>query len=376
MLAETNIITQFAELEDPRDSRNRKHPLMNIITIAILGVISGADNWVDIERYGQAKQAWLGTFLDLSQGVPSHDTFGRVFRWLDSEAFQRQFVEWTQQVCERSGGQVVALDGKKLRRSQDSRHERAGIWMVSAWASENRMVLGQRKVEDKSNEITAIPALLAVLDISGCVVTADALNTQTEIARAIVQQEAEYLLPVKGNQGTLYEDIQDLFDGFEADNYVEVVYDTAKQVTEAHDRRELRQCWVVHQPEYCAYLRRASDWPQLTSLLKLLTVRTVGDKTSVEVRYFISSWRADARAFLSRVREHWQIENGLHWVLDIAFREDESRIRKDHAPQNMATLRHFALNLLKQERSAHVGIAAKRKMAGWDNDYLFKVLCS
>lgn len=376
MLSEMSVISHFAQLEDPRDERNRKHPLMNIITIAILGVLGGADTWVDIERYGKSKREWLGTFLDLSNGIPSHDTFGRVFRWLDSEAFQAQFVAWTQQVCAVTRGQVVAADGKKLRRSQDGAHERDGIWMVSAWASENRMVLGQRKVDDKSNEITAVPLLLSTLDIRACIVTMDALNTQTASAAAILKQGADYLLPVKGNQGRLHEDLQDLFDGFEADNYQGVIYDTAKQMSEGHHRRELRQCWVVAQPEYCAYLRRATDWPQLTSLVKLMTVRILDGKTSVETRYFITSWRASARDCLRHIREHWQIENGLHWVLDIAFREDESRVRKDHAPQNLATLRHIALNLLKQERSIKVGIAAKRKIAGWDNDYLFKVLCS
>lgn len=376
MLPETSIVAHFARLDDPRDERNRKHPLINIISIAILGVISGADTWVDIERYGQSKRNWLATFLDLANGIPSHDTFGRVFRWLDSGAFQAQFIKWTEQICQHSAGQVVALDGKKLRRSPDRSHQRDGIWMVSAWTSENRMVLGQRKVDDKSNEITAIPFLLSALDISGCVVTMDALNTQTEIATTIIQQGADYLLPLKGNQGSMYEDIQDLFDGFEGDNYAEVIYDTAKQVTEGHDRQEIRQCWVVHQPTYRDYLRRAGDWSHLTSLVKLLTVRRLADKTSVEVRYFISSWQASASDFLHRIRDHWQIENGLHWVLDIAFREDESRIRKDHAPQNMATLRHIALNLLKHETSVKVGIAAKRKMAGWDNDFLFKVLCS
>jgi predicted transposase YbfD/YdcC len=375
MLPETNLIAHFADLEDPRDARNRKHPLINIIGIAILGVICGADNWVDIERNGHAKHGWLETFLDLRNGIPSHDTFGRVFRWLDSEAFQQQFIAWTQHLCARSEGKVVAMDGKKLRRSKDSGHERDGIWMVSAWASENRLVLGQRQVAEKSNEITAVPALLAALDLTGCVVTLDALNTQTEIAAAIVRQGADYLLPVKANQGRLYEDLQGLFEGFETENYQQVSYDTAKQVSEGHQRRELRQCWVVQQPEYRAYLRRAGDWPQLTSLVKLLTARTLHNQTSIEVRYFISSWAGSARDCLPRVRDHWQIENGLHWVLDLAFREDESRIRRDHAPYNMAILRHMALNLLKQERSVKVGIAAKRKMAGWNNDYLAKVLC-
>lgn len=376
MLPETSILAYFGELDDPRIEKNQKHPLINLISIAILGVICGADTWVDVERYGNAKQEWLGTFLDLRNGIPSHDTFGRVFRWLDAEQFQAQFIAWTQHICELTTGQVVALDGKKLRRSHDQRHERDGIWMVSAWAGENRMVLGQTKVTEKSNEITAIPRLLTALGISGCVVTMDALGTQTTLAQQIVEADADYILPVKDNQGTLYEDMTLLFDGFEADEYTDVEYDTAKQVTAGHDRREIRQCWVVQQLEYCAYLRRGQDWSKLTSLVKLLTVRQTATKTEVTTRYFISSWSATAQAFLTSIREHWQIENGLHWVLDIAFREDESRIRKDHAPQNMAVLRQMALNLLKQETAVKVGIAAKRKMAGWDNAYLLKVLCS
>lgn len=374
MSGETSILSYFADLEDPRAEHNLQHPLINVITIAILGVICGADTWVDIERYGQAKLEWLAGFLDLSYGIPSHDTFGRVFRWLDAEQFQERFMVWTRQLCRRTKGKLVAMDGKKLRRSQDSLHQRDGIWMVSAWVSENQMVLGQERVDDKSNEITAIPELLAALDITGCIVTIDAMGTQTVIAEAIVKAKADYILPVKENQGTLYEDMVLLFEGFEAENYVAVPHDTAKQVSEGHDRREIRQCWVVSEPEYCAYLRRGAAWPKLTTLVKLLTIRITPKKTEVSVRYFISSCTASAQQFLRRIRQHWQIENGLHWVLDIAFREDEFRIRKDHAPQNMTVLRHMATNLLKQETSAKVGIAAKRKMAGWDNDYLLKVL--
>lgn len=257
MLPGSNLLDYFANLDDPRIERNRKHPLINIIGIAILGVICGADSWVDIERYGNAKQAWLSLFLDLSNGIPSHDTFGRVFRWLDAGQFRAGFMAWTQSLCRLTQGQVVALDGKKLRRSHDKAHERDGIWLVSAWASENRMVLGQSKVDDKSNEITAIPHLLAMLDITGCVVTVDAIGTQTDIAQQIVKQQADYILPVKEHQGTLYEDMQLLFDGFEQENYHEVPHDTAKQSSEGHDRREIRQCWVVTQPEYRDYLRRA-----------------------------------------------------------------------------------------------------------------------
>jgi len=375
MYPETSIMAYFADMEDPRTGQNITHPLVNIVLIAILGVICGADGWVDVERYGNAKRDWLASFLSLEKGIPSHDTFGRFFRWLDEEAFQTCFVTWTASLCQRTQGQLVAIDGKKLRRSQERRKGREGIWMVSAWASENRLVLGQKKVDDKSNEITAIPALLAQLDITGCVVTLDALNTQVEIAQQIVEAQADYILAVKENQGTLYEDLEMLFEGFEHDLYRAVVCQTAQRESVGHDRQEFRQIWVVSEPEYRDYLRRGKLWMNLKSLVKLVTVRVTAQKTETSSRYFISSWQASAQDFLAAIREHWQIENGLHWVLDIAFREDDSRIRKNHAPQNMAILRHLALNLLKQETSVKVGIAAKRKMAGWDNDYLLKVVC-
>lgn len=376
MLPETNVLSYFADLEDPRTGHNVTHPLENVITIAILAVICGADGWLDVERYGKAKKDWLSTFLNLEKGIPSHDTFGRVFRWLDEDAFQSRFVRWTASICQRTDGEVIAMDGKKLRRSQERRKGRDGVWMVSAWASENRLVLGQKKVDEKSNEITAIPDLLSQLDITGCVVTLDALNTQTAIAKQIVNADADYILAVKKNQGTLHQDLELLFDGFEEAQYQAVSYQTAQKISEGHDRQEYRQVWVVTAPEYLAYLRKGTQWAKLTSLIKLTTVRVTATKTETTTRYFISSWQASAQAFLGAIRDHWQIENGLHWVLDIAFREDESRIRKDHAPQNMAVLRHLALNLLKRDTSVKVGIAAKRKMAGWDNDYLLKVLCA
>lgn len=377
MKFETSVLSYFGELEDPRNDKNLTHPFINIVSIAILGTICGADDWVAVETYGHAKKDWLESFLDLRNGIPSHDTFGRVFRWLNEEAFQQKFAEWTARICEASGGEVVAIDGKKLRRSGDSRHARDGIWMVSAWASENRMVLGQTKVDEKSNEITAIPQLLSQLDLAGCIVTVDALNTQTAIAKQIVAAQADYIMAVKGNQGTLYEDLQLLFDGFETEMYQDVRYDTARRTNQAHGREEYRQIWVVTEPEYRCYLRQSQKWTKLHSLIKLVTVRYQPDKDKMETstRYFISSWQANASDFLQAIRDHWQIENGLHWVLDVAFREDDSRIRKNHAPANMALLRHIAVNLLKQEKTAKVGISNKRKRAGWDNDYLERVVC-
>jgi predicted transposase YbfD/YdcC len=376
MLSETSLFAYFAELEDPRIEKNRDHPLMNILVIAILGVICGADNFTEIERFGLAKEEWLKSLLDLENGIPSHDTFGRVFRWLDENAFQDAFLRWTQSLCQVSAGEIIALDGKKLRGSEEKSAKRPGIWMVSAWAKENRLVLGQKKVDEKSNEITAMPELLSRLDITGAVVTVDALNSQIDLAESIVEAGADYIFAIKGNQGTVYEDLQLLFEGLEQDDYQGVVFETAKSHSQAHGREEFRHVFVVKESEYLNYLRRAEAWKHLKSLVKLLTVRTSSQKTEVSTRYFISSWEAGAEAFLRAIRDHWQIENGLHWVLDIAFQEDASRIRKDHAPQNMAVLRHIALNLLKLERSGKVGIAVKRKMAGWNNAYLLKVLCS
>lgn len=375
---ENSILSYFGELEDPRSEKNLSHPLINVVSIAILGVICGADDWVSIELYGKSKEVWLRSFLDLRKGIPSHDTFGRVFRWLDEVAFQTMFSEWTAQICQVTGGQVVAMDGKKLRRSHDGRHERDGIWMVSAWASKNQMVLGQTKMNEKSNEITAIPKLLKQLDLSGCVVTVDALNTQTAIAQQIIDAQADYIMALKGNQGTLYEDIQLLFEGFEDELYQDVKYQTARRTNQGHGREEYRQVWVVNAPEYRQYLRQANKWAKLHSLIKLVSVRYViaSDKVETTTRYFISNWHASASDFLQAIRDHWQIENGLHWVLDIAFREDESRIRKDHAPSNMALLRHIAVNLLKQEQTTKVGISNKRKRAGWDNEYLETVVCA
>src|SRR5215207_2875282 len=349
---------------------------MNVLVIAILGVISGADNFVEIERFGLAKEDWLKTFLDLAHGIPSHDTFGRVFRWLNETAFQDAFLKWTASLCQVSEGEIIALDGKKLRGSEDKAGKRSGIWMVSAWAGENRLVLGQKQVDEKSNEITAMPELLSRLDITGAVVTVDALNSQTNLAEKIVTAGAEYIFAIEGNQGTVYEDLNLLFEGFEQDNYEGVNYDTAKSYAQGHGREELRQVFLVKESEYLSYLRRANAWKDLKCLLKLLTVRRSPQKTEITTRYFISSWEANAKQFLKAIRDHWQIENSLHWVLDIAFDEDASRIRKDHAPQNLAVLRHIALNLLKLERSSKVGIAAKRKMAAWNNSYLLKVLCA
>jgi predicted transposase YbfD/YdcC len=368
----TSISEYFGEVADPRTGNNIQHPLMNILTIAICGVISGADTWVDIEAYGQAKASFLGTFLDLKSGIPSHDTFGRVFRWLDPDEFGQCFISWTQHICALTKGEVVAIDGKCLRGSKDSTHEREGMYLVSAWASHNRMVLAQEKVMDKSNEITAIPFLLKMLDIEGCVVTIDAMGCQTDIAELIIDQGADYVLAVKGNQATLHADITTAF----ADPARHTTADYYRHYDQSHGRDMVRECWVVADAEILAYINDYKIWPGAQGIVKVLTRCGHGENLTVETRYFISSLKGDARLMLQTIRAHWQIENGLHWVLDIAFREDDSRLRRDHAPHNMALLRHIALNLLKRETSLKIGVKARRKRAGWDDTYLLKVLCA
>ena len=369
-----SITKHFGKVKDPRVERTKRHKLVDIILIAICGVICGADSWVDIEMFGKAKKEWLKTILELPNGIPSHDTFGRVFAAINPEEFEKSFMEWVQAIHELTQGQVIAIDGKQLRGSQDSVAGKHAIYMVSAWASESQLVLGQRKVDDKSNEVTAIPKLLKLLEISGCIVTIDAIGTQTQIAQTILDQHGDYLLAVKENQGHLYADIQDLFEQDRAYKFKDAPYGYAKTVDKDHGRIEIRQCWAISDPEYLAVIRDVERWQGLKSLVMIESERRIGDKTERQTSFFISSLENDAEKILKARRSHWGIENSLHWVLDIAFNEDHSRVRKDNAPQNFSIIRHLALNLLKQEKSLKVGIKAKRLRCGWDTDYFLKVL--
>lgn len=369
-----SIVKYFSKVKDPRIERSKRHQLMDILIIAICGVICGADNWVDIELFGNTKIAWLKSFLNLPNGIPSHDTFGRVFAKIDPEEFESSFMEWVQAINQLTQGQVIAIDGKQLRGSHDKQSGKSAIYMVSAWATENQLVLGQRKVDDKSNEITAIPKLLKLLEIKGCIVTVDAIGTQTKIAKQIIAQGADYILGVKENQGRLYEDIHDLFADNQYFNYEGVPHSYAKTVNKDHGRIEIRQCWTISDPEYLANIRNLQRWTGIQTLVMILSERRIGDVVEVQDRYFISSLESDAHKILQAKRSYWGIENSLHWVLDIAFNEDRSRVRKDNAPQNFAILRHMALNLLKQENSIKASIKSKRLRCGWDVDYLLKVL--
>lgn len=370
-----NIIApHFSKLKDPRMDRTRKHNLFDIVTITICAVVGGADNWVEVAEFGRSKEDWLKGFLDLPNGIPSHDTFGRVFRLLDPQQWQAGFVSWVETITQATKGQIVPIDGKALRRSHDKTLGCKAIHMVSAWASESRVVLGQVKVDKKSNEITAIPTLLEMLTLSGCIVTIDAMGCQKEIARKIIEKEADYALALKKNQNGLYEGVKALFDKAQPDDFKPHHYHNTSE--KSHGRQEIRQCWTISDPKQLSELHNFSAWQGLQTVVRIRAQQQRGNKTTIEDRYYISSLSGDAAKMLQVVRGHWHIENSLHWVLDIAFREDDCRIRKGYGAQNFAVLRHLALNLLEQDTTAKCGIKAKRKKAGWNKDFLLNILAN
>jgi predicted transposase YbfD/YdcC len=368
-----SIEQHFGGLTDPRIERTKLHKLLDILVIAICAIIAGADNWEDVAEFGQAKIDWFEKFLDLPNGIPSHDTFNRVFARLDPAQFQDSFVRWISAVSELIGGQVVAIDGKILCGSHDRGIGKAAIDMVSAWASANHLVLGQVKVDEKSNEITAIPQLLQALEVAGCIVTIDAMGCHTKIAETIINQEADYVLSLKENQGHLFEDVELLFNDLEKSQYQAYHFDYHKTIDKDHGRIETRECWTISDLEVLRHLRGFDNWKNLTTVSRIRSQRLIGQESSCEDRYHIASI-IGAKRLLWAVRSHWGIENRLHWTLDIAFDEDRCRVRMDHGPENFAILRHIALNLLKQEKTCKRGTKGKRLLAAWKESYLLKVL--
>ena len=366
-----SIIEHFSDTDDPR-RENRRHLLIDIIVIAICAVICGADDWSAVQEFGEAKYDWLKGFLELPHGIPCDETFRRVFARLDADQFQERFIAWVRAVFEITEGQVIPIDGKTLRRSHDRAAGKKAIHIVSAWASKNHLVLGQVKVDEKTNEIPVVPELLALLDISGCIVTADALHCQKKTAQTIIERGGEYVLRVKDNQGNLSETLEELFEYAEETAYADC--DHHRTVNKGHGRLEIRECWTTSHEDYFLYVRDREEWQGLRTLAMVKTERRLEHKTEHQVKYYISSLPSDAESILSASRGHWGIENQVHWVLDIAFREDECRLRKGNGAQNFAVLRHIALTLLKQEQTLKRGIKNKRLKAAWDTQYLCKVL--
>lgn len=368
-----SIRRYFADLPDPRHKIGCRHRLDEMVIIAIMAVICGADDWVAVSRFARTKRKWLKTFLELPHDVPSHDTLDRVFAAINPEAFERCFLRWIEALAKVVSKGLIAIDGKTLRHSFDKASAQAAIHMISAWSAANGLIFGQIATEAKSNEITAIPKLLELLDISGAVVTIDAMGCQKDIAAKIVENKADYVFSLKGNQGTLHNEVSWWLDQAIAGKLRGAQLDHYRQVNKGHGRVETREVWCTRQVDWFA---DRGQWAGLASLIAVDSERRLADGTvQEERRYFISSLPdADAKTFAKLIRGHWQIENNLHWSLDISFNEDACRIRKGNGAENFSRLRRIALNLLRNEKTAKVGIKNKRLQAGWDEDYLLTVL--
>jgi len=366
------LLRLFDQVEDPRVERSKLHRLTDILVTTLCAVICGADTWTEVELFGRAKFDWLRTFLALPHGIPSHDTFGRVFARLNPDQLECCFRGWMQGLAEVSGGRLIALDGKTIRRSFDKAGGQGAIHMVSAWCETNHLVLGQRATDEKSNEIKAIPQLLSLLDITDAVVTIDAMGCQKAIARQIVKQQGHYVLQVKKNQETLHDRIKETFDELTVRPVRGVTYSFHEDVDAGHGRVETRRIWTT---EWIDWLAQRSEWAGLRSFVCVESERTVEGRTSTERRYFISDLHdLDARSMLDYVRGHWGIENRLHWSLDVAFHEDTLRQRVGHSAENLSRIRRLALNLLRRDKTCRAGIKGKRLQACLKEDYLIRIL--
>lgn len=376
-LGSESLAAYFSELEDPRIERCKKHELTNIVMIAVCAVICSADSWTEIEDWAKAKQELLKEFLDLPNGIPSHDTFARVFSRLDPKRFQECFGQWLQALRLAPAGEVIAIDGKTLRGSYDRALNQSPLHCVSAWASSRNVALGQVVVDDKSNEITAIPQLLELLEIRGCVVTIDAMGCQKEIAGKIRENKADYVLALKKNHPDLYDDVETFFQAEQSNGFEECAHTFTETTDKEHGRLEVRRCWST---DAIDWLGRDEDWKDLRSISMIIRERSLIDPasdklhTTTETTFYLSSLPADAVKIAKAVRQHWAIENSLHWILDITFHEDKSRIRKDRAPENFSALRKIAVSLLKNAAHKRKSVRGRRKIASWDERFFLNAV--
>jgi len=370
-LHSSRFLEHFSELPDPRMDRQKRHSLMDILFIAICAVVCGGTSFVDMEDLGRAKFEWFAERLDLENGIPSHDTFRRVFSLINPDQFRACFMNWTKAMREAVGGDIIAFDGKTLRRSFDMATGLSAIHVLNAWSNANGFCLGQMKVDGKSNEITAMPALMKLMDIRGSVITADALNCQKEIASQIIEEGGDYILALKGNQQSLHEDVKLFFEDGISEGF-DVPCGFYEHPDWGHGRTENRKCWTVD-VEHLDWFKHTDQWKGLASIVCVEDARRTRDTETVERRYFIASIR-NTKKIATSIRHHWNVENKLHWVMDVDFDEDLCRARTDHAPENFALLRQIAHNLIKQESSRKVSVRRKINKAGWDNRFLARIL--
>ena len=366
-----SIVDFLSEIEDPRkETINKRHEFIDVLVIALCGMLSSADDWVSIAQYGRSKEAWFSEILELPNGIPSHDTFNRIFSQIDPDQFMNCFSRWIKTIRNIFEREHISIDGKTLRRSFDG-DKQTSIHMVSAWSNENNLVLAQIKTDEKSNEITAIPELIRSMFLDNCLISIDAMGCQKLIAESVINQKGHYLLAVKDNQPNLNKAIKSTLDEVMETNTSNFESDFFETSENNRDRNEIRKCWVTTD---LRKLNMVDDWKNLKQIAVVESHRIIKEKTSIECRYYICSDKLSAEELLYSSRAHWGIENKLHWVLDMGFREDESRVRKENGAENLARLRHIALNLLKQDTTKKMGIKNKRLTAGWDMDYLQHLL--
>lgn len=365
-----SLVAHFAKLEDPRIERKKLHSLIDIMVLSICAIVSGAEGWQGIEDFGHEKLEWLRRFIPLTNGVPSHDCIAYVFARLSPEGFRECFISWVEGVREKTEGEVIAIDGKTSRGSRNRKLGKSPLHMVSAWACTNRLVLGQEATVEKSNEITAIPKLLELLELKGCIITIDAMGCQTAIARQIVNQQGDYVFGLKDNQPLLHEAVEDYFTLAKNNNFKGIQYDYTEETDKEHGRLEIRRYWIC---EDLNTLPNPERWAGLRSIGMVERECNSSEKTTVERRYFINSITADAKIFANAVRAHWGIENRLHWRLDVVMREDDCRIKKDNSPAVMAMVRHLTLNLF-ENIPAKLSLKQKRFKAALSDDFREQVI--